>query len=124
MSIVSIQNLKIEFAGKTLFENVSFDVNEGDAVGLIGANGTGKTSLFRVLTGELEPAEGGVFLSKLTKVGYLEQHACQGSGSYCGNKADQRALRYTAYYHADERSPQHHGFRRHVEKTRLLTDGR
>ena len=79
MTIVSIQNLKIECAGKLLFENVSFDVNEGDAVGLIGANGTGKTSLFRVLTGELEPAEGGVYISRLTRVGYLEQHACRGS---------------------------------------------
>ncbi len=79
MSIVSIQNLKVEFDGKTLFENVSFDVNEGDSVGLIGANGTGKTTLFKVIRGEIEPAEGGVFVSKFTKVGYLEQHACSGS---------------------------------------------
>jgi len=79
MSILSIQNLKVEFDGKTLFENVSFDVNPGDSVGLIGANGTGKTTLFRVIKGEIEPAEGGAFLSKHVKVGYLEQHACQGS---------------------------------------------
>ncbi len=79
MSVVSIQNLKVEFDGKTLFENVSFDVNEGDSVGLIGANGTGKTTLFKVIRGEVEPADGGVFVSKFTKVGYLEQHACSGS---------------------------------------------
>ena len=53
MSVVSIQNLKVDFGGKVLFENVSFDVNEGDFVGLIGANGTGKTTLFKVITGEL-----------------------------------------------------------------------
>ena len=79
MSVVSIQNLKVDFGGKVLFENVSFDVNEGDFVGLIGANGTGKTTLFKVITGELKPTEGGAFVSKQTKVGYLEQHACHGS---------------------------------------------
>ena len=79
MAVVSIQNLKVEFGGRMLFENVSFDVNEGDFVGLIGANGTGKTTLFKVITGDVEPAEGGAFLSKHTRVGYLEQHACHGS---------------------------------------------
>ncbi len=79
MSVVSLQNLKIEFDGRMLFENVSFDVNEGDFVGLIGANGTGKTTIFKTIRGEVEPTEGGAFVSKFTKVGYLEQHACSGS---------------------------------------------
>ncbi|MBR3780587.1 MAG: ABC-F family ATP-binding cassette domain-containing protein [Clostridia bacterium] len=79
MAIVSIQNLKVDFGGKVLFENVSFDVNQGDFVGLIGANGTGKTTLFKVIRGEIEPTEGGAFVSKTTKIGYLEQHACHGS---------------------------------------------
>ncbi len=79
MAIVSIQNLKVDFGGKVLFENVSFDVNQGDFVGLIGANGTGKTTLFKVIRGEIEPTEGGAFISKTTKIGYLEQHACHGS---------------------------------------------
>lgn len=79
MAIVSVQNLKVDFGGKVLFENVSFDVNPGDFVGLIGANGTGKTTLFKVIRGEVEPTEGGAFVSKTTKIGYLEQHACQGS---------------------------------------------
>ncbi len=79
MAIVSVQNLKVDFGGKVLFENVSFDVNQGDFVGLIGANGTGKTTLFKVIRGEIEPTEGGAFVSRTTKIGYLEQHACQGS---------------------------------------------
>ena len=79
MAIVSVQNLKVDFGGKVLFENVSFDVNSGDFVGLIGANGTGKTTLFKVITGEIEPTEGGTFVGKNVKVGYLEQHACHGS---------------------------------------------
>ncbi len=87
MAIVSIQNLKVDFGGKVLFENVSFDVNSGDFVGLIGANGTGKTTLFKVIRGEIEPTEGGAFISKTTKVGYLEQHACQGSVRTVYNEA-------------------------------------
>ncbi len=79
MAIVNIQNLKVDFGGKVLFENVSFDVNPGDFVGLIGANGTGKTTLFKVITGEIEPTEGGAFVGKNVKTGYLEQHACHGS---------------------------------------------
>lgn len=79
MATVSIQNLKVDFGGKVLFENVSFDVNPGEFVGLIGANGTGKTTLFKVITGEIEPTEGGAFVGRNVKVGYLEQHACHGS---------------------------------------------
>ncbi len=79
MAIVSVQNLKIDFGGKVLFENVSFDVNAGDFVGLIGANGTGKTTLFKAITGEIEPTEGGAFVGRNVRVGYLEQHACHGS---------------------------------------------
>ncbi len=79
MAIVSVQNLKVDFGGKVLFENVSFDVNAGDFVGLIGANGTGKTTLFKVITGEIEPTEGGAFVGRNVRVGYLEQHACHGS---------------------------------------------
>ncbi len=79
MTAASIQKLTVEFGGNMLFHDVSFDINEGDFVGLIGANGTGKTTLFKIIRGELEPAEGGVFISKKIKLGYLEQHACQGS---------------------------------------------
>ena len=79
MPIVSVQNLTVEFAGLALFRGVNFEVNYGERVGLIGANGTGKTTLFKLLTGEYEPTDGGVFISHGTKTGYLEQHACAGS---------------------------------------------
>lgn len=79
MSIISAQNLMMEFADKVLFSGVNFDVYPGEHVGLIGANGTGKTTLFKLITGELEPADGGLFISRDTKIGYLEQHACAGS---------------------------------------------
>lgn len=79
MALVSAQNLTMDFAGKVLFRDISFDVNAGEHVGLIGANGTGKTTLFKLITGEYEPSDGGLFISKNIKVGYLEQHACSGS---------------------------------------------
>ena len=64
MIIAGVQKLKIEFGGREIFSDVTFDVNEGDFVGLIGANGTGKTSLFKAITGEVVPSAGGVFISK------------------------------------------------------------
>ncbi len=79
MIIAGIQKIKMDFGGEVLFDDISFDVGERDSVGLIGANGTGKTTLFKIITGSLEPTGGSVFISKNLKVGYLEQHACLGS---------------------------------------------
>lgn len=79
MTLIKVENLKIEFGGDVILKNASFDVNSGDFVGLIGANGTGKTSLLKAIIGETEPTEGGVYISRLTKIGYLEQHALSGS---------------------------------------------
>lgn len=79
MAVVNAQNLTMDFAGNILFKGVNFDVNPGEHVGFIGANGTGKTTLFKLITGELEPTEGAIFKAGTLKVGYLEQHACAGS---------------------------------------------
>ena len=93
MTIAGIQKLKIEFGSNLLFQDVTFDINEGDRVGLIGANGTGKTTLFKTIIGEIEPTEGGVFISKNVRIGYLEQHACHGSHKTVYDEA------LTAYSH-------------------------
>lgn len=79
MAVLSVQNLDMEFGSRSLFSGVSFEINERDKVGFIGSNATGKTTLFKLITGELEPAAGGIFCGKNVKVGYLEQHACSGS---------------------------------------------
>lgn len=76
MPALSVRNLEVSFAERTLFSDVSFDVEKNDKVGFIGANGVGKTTLFRVLNGELEPTAGTVAFEKNTVVGYMEQHAC------------------------------------------------
>ena len=76
MPALSVRNLTMTFVERTLFADVSFDVERNDKVGFIGANGVGKTTLFRVLNGELDPTGGTVAFEKNTVVGYMEQHAC------------------------------------------------
>ena len=79
MAVLSVQNLDMEFGERTLFSGVSFEVGERDKIGFIGSNATGKTTLFKLITGELEPSSGGIYPGKNIKIGYLEQHACAGS---------------------------------------------
>lgn len=76
MSVVSMQNLTLSFGENTLFSDVSFDVFEKDKVGFVGANGVGKTSLFKIITGEYQADSGGCFIGKNVKVGYMAQHSC------------------------------------------------
>jgi len=64
------------FIERNLFTDVSFDVEERDKVGFIGANGVGKTTLFKILNGEISPVSGTVTFSKNVRPGYMEQHAC------------------------------------------------
>lgn len=76
MSVISVQNLTLSFGGNTLFSNVSFDVYEKDKVGFVGANGVGKTSLFKIITSEYSADSGACFIGKNVKIGYMEQHTC------------------------------------------------
>ena len=77
MPSLSVRNLEVTFVDRTLFSNVSFDVEPRDKMGFIGANGVGKTTLFRVLSGELAPTNGTVAFEKSVRVGYMEQHSCK-----------------------------------------------
>lgn len=76
MAVLDVQNLTLSFGENTLFSDVSFDIKEHEKVGLIGCNGTGKTSLFKIITGEYTPDSGNCFISKNAKLGYMEQHTC------------------------------------------------
>lgn len=74
MSLLSLSKVNKYFGERCLFENVSFSVEEHDKIGLIGANGCGKTTLFKmILQGDTHDG-GDIFLPKSTNVGYLEQH--------------------------------------------------
>ena len=76
MPVLSLSKIAMGFGERTLFENVSFEVESRDKVGLIGRNGVGKTTLFKIICGELEPTAGVVATERGLNVGYMEQHAC------------------------------------------------
>lgn len=76
MTVLDVQNLTLSFGENTLFSGVSFDIKEKEKVGLIGCNGAGKTSLFKIITGEYTPDSGACFISKNVSLGYMQQHTC------------------------------------------------
>jgi len=69
----SVNNITVHFAGNYLLDDVSFLVNPRDRIGLVGKNGTGKTTLLRIIHGEFEPESGQVIIPSGKKVGYLPQ---------------------------------------------------
>lgn len=79
MSLISVLDLSVSFSEKDIFSEVSFDVFPKDKIGFIGVNGAGKSTLFKILTKQLLPDSGNVFVNKDTVVGYMEQHACASS---------------------------------------------
>ena len=76
MAVLSAYNIGLSFIERKLFQGVTFNVEERDKIGLIGANGTGKTTLLKILTGLISPDEGSVTTGKNTVLGYMQQHAC------------------------------------------------
>ena len=72
--MISIDHLTLDFSGTPLFEDISFLVNPKEKVALVGKNGAGKTSLLRMVAGELEPTSGRISMPKDVTVGYLPQH--------------------------------------------------
>lgn len=75
MSILCVTDLSHGFGDRTLLKNVSFRLLKGEHVGLIGANGEGKSTFFNIITGKLMPDEGKVEWAKDVRVGYLDQHS-------------------------------------------------
>ena len=73
MILTSVHNLEKGFAGRTLFRDVSFGIDDRDRVGLVGPNGAGKSTLLRLLAGEAEPDAGSVSRKRGLKIGVLAQ---------------------------------------------------
>ena len=74
MSILNVEKLTHGFGERAIFNDVSFRLLKGEHIGLVGANGEGKSTFMNIVTGQLQPDEGKIEWSKNVKVGYLDQH--------------------------------------------------
>ncbi|MCR5500898.1 MAG: ATP-binding cassette domain-containing protein [Acetatifactor sp.] len=80
MSILNVEHLTHDFGDRMIFNDVSFRLLKGEHVGLIGANGEGKSTFMNVITGSLVPDEGKVEWAKNVRAGYLDQHTVLTAG--------------------------------------------
>lgn len=77
MLLMSLTGVAMSFADRELFSDVTFDVYDDDRIGLVGVNGCGKTTLFRLLKGDHTPDEGGIHIAGSCKMGFMEQFSCK-----------------------------------------------
>lgn len=75
MSILNVEHLTHGFGDRAIFHDVSFRLLKGEHIGLVGANGEGKSTFFNIVTGKLMPDEGKIEWSKNVRIGYLDQHS-------------------------------------------------
>ncbi|MBC3888519.1 ATP-binding cassette domain-containing protein [Acetobacterium paludosum] len=71
--VLSVNGIRKAFAGRLLFQNMSFEVHRGDKIGIIGANGAGKTTLFKIIQGKLQADSGEVRFGQKVHIGYFDQ---------------------------------------------------
>ncbi|MCK5407563.1 MAG: ATP-binding cassette domain-containing protein, partial [Candidatus Krumholzibacteria bacterium] len=71
--MIKISNLTKSFGDQLLFKDMAFDVNRRERIGLVGRNGHGKTTLFRMILGEVEPDSGNIAIPKRYTIGHLDQ---------------------------------------------------
>src|SRR5436190_11636122 len=110
--MLTVSQVSKAFAGRTLFQDASLQVNRGDRIGLVGPNGAGKSTLFCLILGEVSPDEGRILLEKSATIGFLPQeHAPAGEETVlelaCAVSPEvakaQRIMKSTP-----EDSPEHH----------------
>ena len=71
--MINVHKLSVSFGGDTLFSGISFRINPGDRIGLIGKNGAGKTTLLNILSGGLKQDSGDIAVEKGIRTGFLKQ---------------------------------------------------
>ena len=92
MNLVNIENITKAYADRKLFENASFSLQEGEKVGIIGINGTGKTTLLKIIAGQEESDEGTITKANNLVIRYLPQHP-----EFPSEKTSQKQLRLLLY---------------------------
>ena len=80
MSILNVSHLSHGFGDRMIYHDVTFRLLKGEHIGLIGANGEGKSTFFNIITGKLMPDEGTIEWNKNVRVGYLDQHSVLTAG--------------------------------------------
>ena len=80
MSILNVSHLSHGFGDRMIYHDVTFRLLKGEHIGLIGANGEGKSTFFNIITGKLMPDEGTIEWNKHVRVGYLDQHSVLSAG--------------------------------------------
>ena len=73
MHLLSVENLSLSYSEKPLFKNISFNINEGDKIGLIAQNGIGKSSLLKIIEGKEQPDSGNIWINKEVVIIHLQQ---------------------------------------------------
>lgn len=83
--ILDVKNLTHGFGDRAIFNDVSFRLLKGEHIGLIGANGEGKSTFMNIVTGHLQPDEGSVEWARHVRAGYLDQHTVLKQGMTIGD---------------------------------------
>ncbi|KOF57555.1 heme ABC transporter ATP-binding protein [Clostridium sp. DMHC 10] len=81
MSILTVENMSHSFGDRVIFKNAAFRLLRGEHIGLIGANGEGKSTFMKIITGELLPDDGTIEWNKKFSIGYMDQHVDLKSGN-------------------------------------------
>ncbi len=87
MTVISVNDLSFAFGTTTILDGVSFSLDERDKMGIIGVNGCGKSTLFKLILGELEPESGEIYISKGKTIGFLRQDGAFEISEDLGNSA-------------------------------------
>lgn len=95
--MIALENVKVEFDGEPLFDNISFLIQPKDKIGLVGNNGAGKTTLLKVIMGQMKPENGKVHLPSNIKLGYLPQQM-KLTEDECVYESVYKSLKNIAYY--------------------------
>ncbi|HKI77749.1 MAG TPA: ABC-F family ATP-binding cassette domain-containing protein [Ignavibacteriaceae bacterium] len=85
--MIDLSGISLQFNGKYLFRDINYKINSGDKISLVGANGTGKSSLLKILKGTLQPESGKILKEKNISIGYLPQENVTHEGKTLLNEA-------------------------------------